>query len=193
VFGLGKKKLFLDDELQSKYENLSFGDRGRIETLADEIHFTVHQQAQVMGMGVGAALFEDVFCNYQGVYGFSQPDMMVVDVEELPFAFRLKNLKSAKKLFLDNPPAGLGSPGAGYEFNSGLSHMSLEVALWVLLGRNDFRGIKSASNNYTTPEETEHGFGTIRCKECNQALNVPLTRKLKITCPTCKHSWISDG
>jgi hypothetical protein len=36
------------------------------------------------------------------------------------------------------------------------------------------------------------GYGILRCVNCNQALNIPKGKHLKVTCPTCTHSWIHN-
>jgi peptidylprolyl isomerase len=60
---------------------------------------------------------------------------------------------------------------------------------------------KQNSENYTI-DKTNRSSKTnskttdplvLQCQKCNQSLNIPKGKKLKVSCPTCGNSWIHDG
>ena len=67
MFGFGKKKqIFLDENLQSAYEDLSLSKRSSIESVADKVHAVIHYEAHQHG--VGSRFFDRIFCLKDGVF-----------------------------------------------------------------------------------------------------------------------------
>ncbi len=60
---------------------------------------------------------------------------------------------------------------------------------------------KQNSENYTVGKSNKSSKSSskitdpliLRCQKCDQSLNVPKEKKLKVSCPTCGHSWVHDG
>jgi hypothetical protein len=155
MFGFGKKKtVFEDDTLQATYESLSAGKRADLDSVADNVHRDIHAEAHATG--VGKNFFSKVFCIVDGLYHMSDGSVQFFFEDDLvgyngdhydikiissmfPVSFQLKSLQTSQDLFsgMIKPDSPEHVPSG--QFNSGLSHLSLEIALWVLQGRNDFK------------------------------------------------------
>jgi phage FluMu protein Com len=53
------------------------------------------------------------------------------------------------------------------------------------------KSLTSAPNSENAPVKTD--VRILRCPNCSQALNAPVGKKLKITCPKCDHIWMHTG
>ena len=145
MFGFGKKKqVFLNKSLQSEYEKLSLTKRSNIESEADKVHTVIHYEAHLHG--VGSRFFNRIFCLKDGAFetihgedrvydfwGSGEPEIIAASY---PIAFKLNTLITTNEMFSELIKQ---EHVHSARYNSGLSHLSSEIALWVLLERNDFK------------------------------------------------------
>lgn len=136
MFGSSKKSPFLNPELTTKFNKLRGSEKRNFDIVADEAHAALSRMAVVWGTRYMLDMVLTVKKNgpIDLVSGQLMNDM---NREDYSSAFRVSEMLTAKEFVGRDQGFSNGGPGSGLNYNSAVSHIANEAALWILMKRND--------------------------------------------------------
>jgi glyoxylase I family protein len=136
MFGFLKKSPFLNRDLSHNFNILGGAEKRNFDAVADEAHAALSRIA--VTMGTGYMLDMAVAVRKNGPIDLVAGHLMnLMNREDYSSAFRVSDMTTAKEFVERDHNFCKGGPGSGLNYNSAVSHIANEAALWVSLKRND--------------------------------------------------------
>ena len=111
-------------------------EKRNFDIVANEAHAALSRIAVVMGTSY--MLDMAVTVKKHGPIDLVSGHMMnLMNREDYSSAFRVSELLTAKEFVERDQGFSNGGPGSGLNYNSAVSHIANEAALWISLKRND--------------------------------------------------------
>jgi hypothetical protein len=136
MFGFLKKSPFLNPDLSHKFNMLRGSEKRNFDAVADEAHAALSRIA--VSMGTRYMLEMAVVVRKNGPIDLVASHLMnMMNREDYSSAFRVSDMTTAKDFVERDHNFYKGGPGSGLNYNSAVSHIANEAALWLSLKRND--------------------------------------------------------